>query len=161
MRLPVLILSMLVCLYAGYAAADLQFPDPVAGAEPLKLGSVPLQPQRYQGLLNLHTPEELTLLLARADAAAQAVDYQAGNPVELVLHGDEIGLFERSHYRENKELVDTAARLVAFNVVDIKVCRRWMASHEITADDLPPFVQLVDDGPAEVRRMEFEGYVSF
>ena len=157
MRLLACVLPLLVslCAYAEPQTADQDVAEPVA------LEPVPLKMQRYQGLLDFHTEDELKILLARADQAAREVNYQADSPVALVLHGDEIALFERRHYRDNKELVDMAARLDAFNVVDIKVCRRWMSSHEVTQDDLPPFVELVEDGLAEVLRLQTEGYVTF
>ena len=116
---------------------------------------------RYQGLVNLHTREELQDILQRADRAAQASGYQADKPVALILHGDEIALFLRGRYRDNKALVDMAARLDAFNVVDVKVCERWMAEHDVSRDELPPFLETVPDGPAEVLRLQGEGYASF
>ena len=160
MRLLTLFLPLVVSVCAHADVETLDNPED-QGASPVVLEPVPLKLQRYQGLLSLHTADELASLLMRADAAARKVDYQAENPVALVLHGDEIKLFERRFYSDNKKLVDIAARLDAFNVVDIKVCRRWMAGHEVTVDDLPPFVELVDDGPAEVERLQLEGYVSF
>jgi len=155
-----------VCLLAGL----LSIPA-VVSATPQGPSSAPAEPQtlpvmispaiRYQGLISLHTGDELRTLLLRADTDAGRDNYQSRQPVAVVLHGDEIALFERSRYRENKALVDLAARLDAFGVVELKVCASWMAEHAISAGDLPPFLETVNDGPAEVRRMQLEGYASF
>ena len=58
--------------------------------------------------------------------------------------------------------MDLAARLSAFKVVDIKVCRTWMGGQRLDESQLPPFVATVPFGPAEEKRlMEEENYVYF
>lgn len=121
----------------------------------------PVSGSRYQAVIILHTEQELRDFLQRADAFAGKSNYQSGEPVELVLYGDEIALFVRNHYRENKPLVDLAARLDAFNVVDLKVCSQWLGKEGIQTADLPSFLQPVDDGPAEIQRLQQAGYASF
>ena len=61
----------------------------------------------------------------------------------------------------NKALVDLAARLDAFNVVELKVCQNWMARNKVETADLPAFLDPVTNGPEEVTRMQLEGYASF
>lgn len=119
-------------------------------------------PQRLQALVQLHTAEELRSLLARAEQIANGADeYNTKDPIALVLHGAEIAIFKRSNYRDNKELVDLAARLDAFNVVDLKVCRRWMGENNLTEGDLPPFLEAVPFGGDEVQRLDGAGYAYF
>lgn len=119
-------------------------------------------PQRLQALVQLHTAEELRSLLQRAEQIANGEDeYNTEEPIALVLHGSEIEIFKRSNYRDNKELVDLAARLDAFNVVDLKVCRRWMGENNLSEGDLPPFLEAVPYGGDEVQRLDGAGYAYF
>lgn len=119
-------------------------------------------PQKLQALVRLHTADELRSLLTRAEQIASGEDeYSTEEPIALVLHGAEIEIFKRSNYRTNKELVDLAARLDAFNVVDLKVCRRWMGEHDLSVGDLPPFLDAVPFGGDEVQRLSNEGYAFF
>lgn len=82
-----------------------------------------------------------------------------GDPLVIVLHGDEAGAFLRSNYPDNKPLVDAAALLDAHGVIDLKMCATWMRSHAVTGRDIPPFIETVPYGPEEVRRLKEAGYV--
>lgn len=117
---------------------------------------------RYMGQPRIHTPDELLALLSRAERISSGLDeYSTTEPVALVLSGEEIDLFKRENYRKNKALVDLAARLDAFNIVDIKVCKYWMYQRGIDTRDLPPFVETVPEAEQEVKRLQKAGYVSF
>ncbi len=117
---------------------------------------------RMMGQTQTHTAEELLELLSRAERIAAGLDeYTTTEPIALVLNGEEIDLFKRENYRRNKALVDLAARLEAFNIVDIKVCRYWMYQRGIDTRDLPPFVQTVPMADQEVKRLQKAGYVQF
>ena len=114
------------------------------------------------GETKLHTSEELFSLLKRAERIAAGEDeYSTTEPVVLVLNGAEIDLFKRENYRSNKSLIDLAARLEAFNVVDLKVCKSWMYQRGIDTRDLPPFIDTVHRGDSEKNRLKQAGYVSF
>jgi intracellular sulfur oxidation DsrE/DsrF family protein len=157
---------LVAALFSSIAMAELQ---------PIEQDGAVVQPQAEvlsevvglvsssgsQAVLLLHTEEELRSVLQRADAVAAAASYQNADPVVLVLYGDEISLFARNHYRDNKALVDLAARLDAFNVVDLKVCEQWLGRSGLTIADLPSFLQPVADGNAEIQRMQLEGFASF
>ena len=117
---------------------------------------------RYMGQAQVHTADELLALLSRAERISSGLDeYSTTEPVALVLSGEEIDLFKRENYRKNKALVDLAARLDAFNIVDIKVCKYWMYQRGIDTRDLPPFVETVPEAEQEVKRLQKAGYVSF
>lgn len=137
------------------ADAEMIPPAAIIGTTELVAGS------RYQAVLILHTEDELRSVLQRADEVAAKASYQNADPVVLVLYGDEISLFSRPRYRDNKALVDLAARLDAFNVVDLKVCEQWLGREGLSSADLPPFLQPVPDGHAEIQRMQLEGFASF
>jgi intracellular sulfur oxidation DsrE/DsrF family protein len=78
----------------------------------------------------------------------------------VVLHGNEAGAFIRSNYSANRSVVDTAALLDAYGVIDVKMCATWMRTHAITERDIPPFIETVPFGPAEVQRLRNAGYSS-
>ncbi|WP_430460460.1 DsrE family protein [Thalassolituus sp. LLYu03] len=163
------LLALLAAALTIPAWADLTpLQEPVTDAQPAQVMETPaavvqeaVAGSRYQAVLMLHTEQELRDFLSRADALAGQSNYQRGEPVAVVLYGDEIGLFARTHYRENKALVDLAARLDAFNVVDLKVCQQWLGKSGLQAADLPSFLQPVDDGAAEIQRLQQAGYASF
>lgn len=149
-------------LLAAFAQAELKpLEDDLAVTSAQADISQPAVAARYQAVLLQHTAEELQAFLQRADEVAAQVDYQNPDPVALILYGDEIGLFARDRYREHKSLVDLAARLDAFNVVDLKVCEQWLAREGLTTADLPSFLQPVQDGQAEIQRLQLDGFASF
>ena len=119
-------------------------------------------PQTLQANIELHTLSELQQLLLQAEnIASGGTEYNTSEPIAVVLHGEEIKAFLRSNYRMNKSLVDLAARLDAFNVIDVKVCKRWMGANGVMANDLPPFVEPVPFGAAERDRLKAAGYAYF
>lgn len=135
----------------------------VAVAATVETPAAPVLPTKFQTQLILHTAEELKELLIKAEKLVNGeTQYSTSEPIAVILHGEEILSFVRSNYRENKQLVDLAARLDAFRVIDIKVCQRWMGGNQIQAGDLPPFIEPVPWGAAEVKRLEQEdGYAFF
>lgn len=120
------------------------------------------EPLKLQANIALHTLGELRQLLEQAEGIANGdTAYNTEEPIAVVLHGEEIKAFLRSNYRTNKPLVDLAARLDAFNVIDVKVCKRWMGANGIMVNDLPPFVEAVPFGAGERERLEAAGYAYF
>lgn len=117
---------------------------------------------KLQANVALHTLDELQELLEQAEGIANGNgEYNTEDPIAVVLHGEEIKAFLRSNYRTNKPLVDLAARLDAFNVIEVKVCKRWMGANGIMVNDLPPFVEAVPFGIGERDRLEEAGYAYF
>ncbi len=129
-----------------------------AHAEQAKL--VPLQTSSYTSVFQ-QSPGDITALLNRADRIARSTDFSPIEPVTFVLHGDEINLFKRENYSVNHMLVDLAARLDAFKVIDIRVCETWMRDHQVAASDLPPFVELVPFEPDFVAGLKTRGAIEF
>ena len=82
-------------------------------------------------------------------------------PVVIVLHGPEALPFIRRNYPANRSIVDRAAKLKAFDRIDLRMCETWMHMNGFAEDDLLPFVDTVPLAPAEVERLERDGYVSF
>ncbi len=121
-------------------------------------------PARFLAHIEVHTVTELQSFLQRAEDLFESGSFRVAEhaPVAFVLHGPEAKALLRSNYRENKQLVDMAARLSAFKVIDIKVCQTWLGGQGLDAEELPPFIGTVPFGPKEERRLLEDGaYVYF
>jgi intracellular sulfur oxidation DsrE/DsrF family protein len=112
--------------------------------------------------VSVHTLEELQVLLDRAEELAMRPQPQGERAgIVLVLHGPEVEFFAISNYQRYKDVVDKAARLDAFDVVDVKICQSMLQNLGIGQDDIPAFIEQVPYGPGEVERLVREGYVYF
>ena len=112
--------------------------------------------------ITVHTIDELKVLFDRAEEIALAPQPPGGEAsVVLVLHGPEVEFFAISNYDKYKDIVDQAARLDAFDVVDVKICQTMMEISGIPRDDIPAFIEQVPLGSAEVEKLVREGYVYF
>lgn len=117
---------------------------------------------RYLAQIEEHSESEFMAILRRAETVITAAQsYPDFEPIEFVLHGAEAAFFLRANYDRHRELVDLAARLDAFGVVDIKICEAWMAIRNVHADQLPAFVETVPYGPAREAQLQREGYAYF
>jgi len=111
------------------------------------------------------TPADLDDLEALLTTLEQSPDSAAppanGEPIILILHGDEAFPFTRTGYAANKSLVDRTALLDAYNLIEVKMCETWMNENGVTQGDLLPFIETVPYAPDEVRKLEAEGYQPF
>ena len=117
----------------------------------------------YVAKVKLHTSEELKELFDRAESyLASNNSYSSRtSPIEVVLHGPEVRVFQRKNYQQYKMLVDQAARLDAYKIVDIRVCEIWMEHDGVQRHDLPPFVDTVPNGPLFEEELVEQGYKYF
>ena len=112
--------------------------------------------------ISVHTIEGLKVLFDRAEELAMRPQAPGGEAsVVLVLHGPEVQFFSIRNYEKYKDIVDQAARLDAFDVVDVKICQTMMDREGVERDDIPSFIEQVPIGPGEVERLLQEGYVAF
>ena len=112
--------------------------------------------------ITVHTEEALEILLERAEKIALSPDSnREESSIVLVLHGPEVEFFSTKNYDRYKAIVDKAARLDAFDIVDVKICQTMMSMHGIERDDIPAFIEQVSLGSAEIDRLEVEGYLRF
>ena len=131
-----------------------------ATAESLHTGN--LETSQFIAQIEAHTPSEVTSILQRLDLLLQGeASYPASQPLALVLHGEEARAFLRQNYNENRELVDLAARLDAFNAIDIQICETWLRGAAINKSELPAFVDTVPYGPAQEKALLEQGYEYF
>ena len=85
----------------------------------------------------------------------------ATEPVVVILHGPEALPFTSQGYTRNRALVDRAALLDAYRLIDVRMCRTWMNNNGIDADDIPAFIETVPFAPEEIERLEAEGYTPY
>ena len=112
--------------------------------------------------ISVHTIEELRVVLDRAEQLAMAPYSGRGeDSVVLELPGPEVVFFAISNYEQYRDIVDQAARLDAFEVVDLRICETMMSEYGLEPDDIPSFIERVPFGPGEVERLQREGYVYF
>lgn len=131
-------------------------------AEPSLYTAEDTPSKRFLAQVQAHSKSEIETLLARADAVlAKVLAGQDVTPIQFVLHGEEVRLFFRENYAQNKSMVNRAAQLDAFNVIDIKVCETWLRVNGEPLEQLYPFVETVPLGPLEERRLLNQGYIYF
>jgi uncharacterized protein len=117
----------------------------------------------YLARIEQNSPEELERALKRAEMLflEGALKGQV-DPAIFVIHGPEVAVFFKDNYPKYRSLVDLAARLTAFKVIDIRVCETRMGVLGRERNALMPFVGTVPFGPAEEQRLvDEEGYVYF
>lgn len=129
-------------------------------AESLHTGN--LQSTAYVAKIEAHTPTELSDILMRIDnLLVKDQQFPSSQPLALILHGDEARVFLRKNYIENRSLVDLAARLDAFEAIDIQICETWMRIESVSRSELPAFVDTVPYGPEQEKALLEQGYVYF
>ena len=136
--------------------------EQVPGGIDLAPGQADTVPGRTVLDISVHTVEELRVLFDRAEKLAGKLS--SGNPeasIVLVLHGPEVEFFSKKKYDQYKDIVDQAARLDAYEIIDVKICQAMMEVEGVERDDIPAFIEQVPVGPAEVDRLVREGYVYF
>ncbi len=108
-----------------------------------------------------HSLEELEALLGRADEITQmsSDDYDKLDIV-MILHGPDIDWFTQQNYEQNKQLVDLAEKLDAYDIIDMKVCETAMSSLGVEREEIPPFIESVPYSPDEMKRLLKEGYIN-
>ncbi len=116
-----------------------------------------------QYLFNLsdHTPEDLAALLQRAEEIRETnADGYDELEIVMVLHGPDINIFRQENYSKHKALVDLAAKLDAFDIIDMKICETTMSNMGVQRSEVPAFIESVPFAPDEIRRLGEEGYIN-
>lgn len=108
-----------------------------------------------------HNIEELEALLRRAQDVTQLDSSNYGDlEIVMILHGPDIDWFTQQNYERNLELVDLAAKLDAFDIIDMKVCETAMSARGVKREDIPSFIETVPYAPDEMQRLLDEGYIN-
>ncbi|MBY4678307.1 DsrE family protein [Marinobacterium arenosum] len=131
-----------------------------APAQPLQS---PIEPGGgYLAEIRVHSPMEIEAILQRASSLVeQARDYNDFEPIVFILHGSEAEVFRAANRQRYRKLIDLAAQLDAFRVIDVKVCESWMRVNNVQRSELPAFIETVPFGPSEERRLKRQGFRYF
>ena len=139
MVMPWRSLLLLGCLLAPFHASK---------AEPKEGG--------YVFSVTVNTPQQLDVVLDRAEDLRELFDPEQHSRIAIVLHGDELQLFQKENYSSNSSVVDRARMLDEDNIIDIKACQTMMRMLEIDQNELPSFIEQVPFAPIEIERLERE-----
>jgi len=104
--------------------------------------------------VTVSTAHELDVVLNRADSLRKLFDPQQHGRISIVLHGDELQLFQKGNYSANQSLVDRARLLDRENIIDIKACQTMMRTLNIAQSELPSFIEQVPYAPVEIFRLK-------
>jgi intracellular sulfur oxidation DsrE/DsrF family protein len=108
-----------------------------------------------------HSEQELLSLMNRAKQMAEsAQDNRDTLEIALVLHGPDIDFFAAPNYTRYQQLVDLAAQLDAYDVIDFKACSVALEKRGFDRPDIPAFIELVPFGPDEIERLRESGYIT-
>lgn len=147
-------------LFNSFLALSVLIGSASAFADSLHAGNV--STPKYVAKIQAHTPSELNDILSRLDSMLQQEgEFPSSQPLALVLHGDEAEAFLQKNYQDHRALVDLAARLDAFNAVDIQICETWLRGAKVKQGELPAFVDTVPYGPAVEEELLDDGYEYF
>lgn len=108
----------------------------------------------------LHTPEQIHEVLQHAEQISAAP--RPGNEkasIAMVLHGPEIDIFSIENYPKYRDIVDLAAKLDAYNVIEVKMCQTMMRKRGLKNENVPGFIELVPYAPEELEKLRQRGYV--
>lgn len=103
--------------------------------------------------VTVRTEQELDVILERAEQLQKLFDPQQHGRIAIVLHGEELELFQKNGQFYNSAIVDKARLLDSKMVIDIKACQTRMRSLDIGEDELPDFIEQVPLAPVEIRRL--------
>jgi intracellular sulfur oxidation DsrE/DsrF family protein len=151
------------CCHQLSAAEIIHGMTPIMSDTPVQRASKPGEPGEHQPVVIdvvLHNKDDILKMLRRAESLAMTPNpAERPRQIALVLHGPEIEYFRISSYEDNREIVDLAAKLDAFNVIDIKMCNTAMGQFEVNKQEVPAFIEIVPYGPKEVERLQGKGFL--
>jgi intracellular sulfur oxidation DsrE/DsrF family protein len=119
-------------------------------------------PPGYVFGVTVRTAQQLDAVLDRADSLRKLFNPEQHSRISIVLHGDELKLFQKANYSANQSSVDRARLLDQAQIIDIKACQTMMRTLDIQQSELPGFIEQVPLGPAEIDRLNKDlGFTRF
>ena len=110
----------------------------------------------YVFSVTVTSAQQLDVVLNRAEDLRELFDPAEHSRIAIVLHGDELHLFQEQNYSNHQSIVERARLLDRDNIIDIKACQTMMRTLEIEQNELPSFIEQVPFAPAEIERLERE-----
>jgi intracellular sulfur oxidation DsrE/DsrF family protein len=114
------------------------------------------EPPGYVFSVTVQTRQQLDVVLNRAEDLRELFNPDEHSKIAIVLHGDELQLFQKDGYRLNQSMVERARLLDQDNIIDIKACQTMMRTLQIEQNQLPSFIEQVPFAPTEIKRLEKE-----
>lgn len=109
--------------------------------------------------ITVQNEQQLDAILDRAEKLKGQFSPNQHGRIALVLHGQELKLFQKSKYQDFMQIVDKARLLDQQDLIDIKACRTAMDRYQIDQSELPDFIEQVPLAPVEIDRLQKEqGY---
>ena len=113
----------------------------------------------YVFSVTVNSSQQLDVVLDRAEDLRALFKPDQHGKIAIVLHGDELQLFQKNNYALNQSTVERARLLDQDNIIDIKACQTMMRVLDIEQNELPGFIEQVPFAPAEIERLQNEeGY---
>lgn len=122
----------------------------------LALAQNPGDAPGYVFSVTVNSPQQLDVVLRRAEELRELFNPEEHSRIAIVLHGDELQLFRKDNYASNQSVVERARLLDEDNIIDIKACQTMMRMLEIEQQELPGFIEQVPFAPAEIERLQRE-----
>ena len=114
------------------------------------------KPPGYVFSVTVRNQQQLNVVLNRAEDLRDLFNPEEHGKIAIVLHGDELQLFQKDNYSINRSVVERARLLDRDNIIDIKACQTMMQTLQIEQSELPNFIEQVPFGPAEIERLQKE-----
>ena len=108
----------------------------------------------YVFSVTVQNQQQLDVVLNRAEDLRELFDPDEHGRIAIVLHGDELQLFQKRNYSSNRSVVERARLLDEDNIIDIKACQTMMRMLDIEQSELPSFIEQVPFAPAEIERLQ-------
>lgn len=114
------------------------------------------EPPGYVFSVTVNSPQQLDVVLDRAEDLRELFNPEDRGRIAIVLHGVELQMFQKRNYSDNQTLVERARLLDEGNIIDFKACQTMMRVLDIEQSELPGFIEQVPFAPAEIERLESE-----
>ena len=111
-------------------------------------------PSGFVFSVTVSSPQQLDVVLNRAEDLRELFNPDEHGKIAIVLHGNELQLFQKNGYSLDQSVVERARLLDQDNIIDIKACQTMMRTLEIEQSELPSFIEQVPFAPAEIERLE-------
>jgi intracellular sulfur oxidation DsrE/DsrF family protein len=108
----------------------------------------------YVFSVTVNSAQQLDVVLSRAEDLRELFDPEQHGRIAIVLHGNELQLFQKQNYSSNMSVVDRARLLDEDDIIDIKACQTMMRTLDIGQNELPSFIEQVPFAPAEIERLQ-------
>lgn len=120
------------------------------------------EPPGYVFGVTVSSAQQLEVILDRADSLRKLFNPDQHSRIAVVLHGEELQLFQKDNYSANQSIVERARLLDQDEIIDIKACQTRMRELNIQQSELPNFIEQVPYAPAEIERLRNkEGFTLF